>query len=303
MAGSYIHAIVFYATAALAIASAFLVVWNRRPVVSALYLVVCFFAVAVAYVLLHAHFLAAIQVLLYAGAVLVLFLMIMMLVKTDPREVLKAKPTVTKALGLAAVFALGVIMVAVLFPGYRAQHVIGLATPEDVVMFLTKRGAHPSEFEFKVTNPRAKKIGVQDEKLIAMSLLRDFQEDPDFARFVPWPEKYADMSRVERKNIAKELFGSIRRMEPEEGLDILRVPESLKALFRLDENEREMLVGFVEALAKGRVRQFENFGTTEAVGAVLFSRYLLPFEAASILLLAAILGVMVLARGGKDGGS
>src|SRR6516162_10710708 len=55
------------------------VVVNRNPVASALSLVVCFLALAALYVSLDAFFLGAIQVLVYAGAVMVLFLFIIML--------------------------------------------------------------------------------------------------------------------------------------------------------------------------------------------------------------------------------
>jgi len=50
-------------------------------------------------VLLESHFLAALQVLLYAGAVLVLFLMIIMLIRLDQEQLMKVKPKPGKALG------------------------------------------------------------------------------------------------------------------------------------------------------------------------------------------------------------
>ena len=53
---------------------------------------------------------------------------------------------------------------------------------------------------------------------------------------------------------------------------------------------------FIVTAVEGRLKQYEEFGTTAAVGRELFSRYALPFEAASILLLGAIIGVLVLAR-------
>ncbi len=56
-----------------------MVVLNRNPVASALSLVVCFLALASLYVSLDAYFIGVIQILVYAGAVMVLFLFIIML--------------------------------------------------------------------------------------------------------------------------------------------------------------------------------------------------------------------------------
>jgi len=69
----------FWLFAGVAIVSAFLCITRRSPVASALWLVSTFFAIAGLFVLLDAHFLAAVQVLVYAGAIMVLFLFVIML--------------------------------------------------------------------------------------------------------------------------------------------------------------------------------------------------------------------------------
>ncbi len=71
--------IVFWVFAGIAILSGFLCITRRSPVASALWLVVTLFALAAIFVLLDAHFIAAIQVLVYAGAIMVLFLFVIML--------------------------------------------------------------------------------------------------------------------------------------------------------------------------------------------------------------------------------
>jgi NADH-quinone oxidoreductase subunit J len=71
--------IVFYVLAASAVLAALLCITQRNPVSSALWLVVTMFALAAIYVLLSAPFIAAMQVLVYAGAVMVLFLFVIML--------------------------------------------------------------------------------------------------------------------------------------------------------------------------------------------------------------------------------
>ncbi len=72
-------AVAFWCFAGVAIIAAFLCITRRSPVASALWLVLTLFALAVLFVLLDAHFIAAVQVLVYAGAIMVLFLFVIML--------------------------------------------------------------------------------------------------------------------------------------------------------------------------------------------------------------------------------
>jgi NADH-quinone oxidoreductase subunit J len=73
----------FYAFAAIAVVSALACITRRNPVVAAVWLVGTFLAVAGCYVMLHATFLAAIQVLVYAGAIMVLFVFVIMVLDVD----------------------------------------------------------------------------------------------------------------------------------------------------------------------------------------------------------------------------
>ncbi len=75
--------IVFFLFAAIAVVSAIATVTRKNPVVAAVWLVATFFAVAVIYVQLSATFLAALQVLVYAGAMMVLFVFVIMVLDTD----------------------------------------------------------------------------------------------------------------------------------------------------------------------------------------------------------------------------
>ncbi|MGN6183845.1 MAG: NADH-quinone oxidoreductase subunit J family protein [Thermoanaerobaculia bacterium] len=72
--------LVFLITGTLAVASAILVVAMRNPVHSALFLLLTFLCVAILFVLKSAEFVAAVQVLVYAGGVMVLFLFVVMLI-------------------------------------------------------------------------------------------------------------------------------------------------------------------------------------------------------------------------------
>jgi NADH-quinone oxidoreductase subunit J len=81
----------FVLFAVMAIGGATAMVFSRNPVASLLYLVMAFFAMSGIFVLLDAHFIAAVNVIVYAGAILVLFLFVIMLLnlghtaKTDLR--------------------------------------------------------------------------------------------------------------------------------------------------------------------------------------------------------------------------
>ena len=170
--------LVFYAVAAMAVISAIATVTRRNPVVAAVWLVGTFVAVAVAYILLSATFLAAIQVLVYAGAMMVLFVFVIMVLDVDERG--------------------------------RAEH------------------RRPS---------RIARIGYYGSIVLA-------------GGFLTWV-----------------LLGTLARQFLHPGKDISATPE---------------------------------FGTAQALGRVLFRDWLFPFEAISLLLLAAVIGAVVVARSHKD---
>ncbi|MBI4461409.1 MAG: NADH-quinone oxidoreductase subunit J [Acidobacteria bacterium] len=73
----------FYFFAAVAVVSAILVITRRNPVHSAIFLIVTLLSVAGLYLQLRAEFLAAVQIILYIGGVMVLFLFVILLVKLD----------------------------------------------------------------------------------------------------------------------------------------------------------------------------------------------------------------------------
>jgi NADH-quinone oxidoreductase subunit J len=92
-----LNTVVFYLFAAVAVLSAIGVVSFRSPVPGAMSLVTCFVAVAGLYLSLGAAFMSAVQILVYAGAIMVLFLFVIMLLnlEVEPREL----PGVTRLLG------------------------------------------------------------------------------------------------------------------------------------------------------------------------------------------------------------
>jgi NADH-quinone oxidoreductase subunit J len=82
--------IMFWILSAIAIGSALMVVFSKNPVYSVLFLIVTFFAISGHYILLNAQFLAIVNIIVYAGAIMVLFLFVVMLMnlnqQTEPRR-------------------------------------------------------------------------------------------------------------------------------------------------------------------------------------------------------------------------
>ena len=83
----------------VALVSGALVVFQKHPLRSALWLILNFFAVAGIYLLAHAEFIAAIQVIVYAGAIMVLFLFVIMLLNIRQPEAEPKIPFIGQKLG------------------------------------------------------------------------------------------------------------------------------------------------------------------------------------------------------------
>jgi NADH-quinone oxidoreductase subunit J len=101
---------VFFFFAAVAVIFALVVILHRNPVVGAMSLVASFFALAVMYVLLDAPFLAALQVIVYAGAIMVLFLFVIMLLNLQKQAEEPTRP-IQQFLGYAGSAAFGIGLV------------------------------------------------------------------------------------------------------------------------------------------------------------------------------------------------
>src|SRR5512137_1249332 len=105
------HDLFFYIFAALTLICGFLVVANpfsRNPVTSAMFLVLTIVCLAGLFVLLHAFFLAAVQILVYAGAVMVLFLFVIMLLdlKVEERRQVKILALIGGLVAVGGILAL-----------------------------------------------------------------------------------------------------------------------------------------------------------------------------------------------------
>lgn len=166
------EALLFYTFAAIAIGSALMMIMNWNPVGAAINLIVVMIAIAGLFAILDAHFIAVIQLLVYAGAIVVLFMFVIMLLN-----------------------------------------------------------------------------------------LRDGHDAGWISRKMNFPLSLA--------GILLSLFA------------VKKLVVTVKGISSVPLQERAMM---------------EGFGTTKLVGKILYTEYILPFEAASILLLAAIVGAVILAK-------
>lgn len=168
------EAIIFWLFALVAIIGAVLLIFHKNPIHSALSLILTLFCTAALFVQLRAGFIGVLQVLVYAGAIMVLFVFVIMLLNLQREEFGSRRHRVQKAAALVIAAAIGIKM----------------------IVALSARGF----------------LGMGDNSIASLEKLPD------------------------------------------------------------------------------------SFGSVESVGALIFTEYLLPFEAASVLLLAAIVGAVMVAK-------
>src|SRR3954462_9796990 len=112
-AGSHpapVDVMVFAVSAVIVLGGAIGVIGSRNPVHSALSLVVTLFGIAVLFVEQEAHFLAAVQVIVYAGAIVVLFLFVIMLLGVDQEENIDDEPLKGQRPAAAIIGAIGLVL-------------------------------------------------------------------------------------------------------------------------------------------------------------------------------------------------
>ncbi len=220
--------ILFTVFGILAVGSAICVITFKNPIHSALALVLTFFSLAGLFVSLGAYFVAAVQVIVYAGAIMVLFLFVIMLLNLGrlqtPRQISKAK-----------VFAviLGIVLAA------EAIY-IGLKVYEGTAVSPAQRG---SEVGAVITSEQLNQIAAIESAY-----------------------------RLDRSEINSDYVPQITSQKS--NVDTLSADEADRLIKKL---QGEM-------------------GNPDRIGTILFTKFLLPFEVTSLILLAALIGVIVLVK-------
>jgi NADH-quinone oxidoreductase subunit J len=128
----------FFTVAGLAVVSGLLVITRANPIKSVLFLIVNFFCLAVMYLTLHAQFIAVIQIIVYAGAIMVLFLFVIMLLNVgdETRAAEKAGLARMTAIALAAAVLVEILIGAGVLhlqaPAVQSDRAAAMGTVESV---------------------------------------------------------------------------------------------------------------------------------------------------------------------------
>ena len=218
--------ILFIVFGILAVGSAICVIAFRNPIHSALALVLTFFSLAGLFVSLGAYFVAAVQVIVYAGAIMVLFLFVIMLLNLGR---LQAVRQISKAKVFAVI--VGIILAAEgVYIGIKVYDGTAVAPSRGVI------GA-----------------AITSEQLSQISAL-------------------ASTYRLDRAEINSTYV-------PE-------IAEQKNSVETLTASEANQLIAKLQG----------EMGKPDRIGTILFTKFLLPFEVTSLILLAALIGVIVLVK-------
>jgi NADH-quinone oxidoreductase subunit J len=134
------ESVFFLLFAILAAGGGIMMIASRNPVASLMYLVLTFFALSGIFVMLDAHFLAAVQVIVYAGAIMVLFLFVIMLLNLGHREEIDMRSHLSRLVALVVGSSLFAVVAALVLQGEKSS----LASEEGTVVMeaiLRSRGA------------------------------------------------------------------------------------------------------------------------------------------------------------------
>ena len=171
-----VEGILFVIFGMAAIFGAVTMVWARNPVYSALGLMLSMFSIAVFYVSNAAHFVAVVQVIIYAGAVMTLFLFVIMLIGVDKAESRTENLPIQRpaALGLMVLFGAGVLVAG--RAAWSTGPVSGLGAPEGTVEAIGTELFRRWVLPFEIT---ALLVIIAAAGAIALAFFRDDDAEAD----------------------------------------------------------------------------------------------------------------------------
>ena len=152
-----VDTLVFIVAAAICLTGALGVILARNPVHSALMLVMTLFGIAVLFVAQEAHFLAAVQVIVYAGAIVVLFLFVIMLLGVDRAQnlelsILPIQRWAALVFGAGSLLLLVGLIVVVNAPVTGAEAMGGAASGDENVRLLARSLFSDHVYAFELTS-------------------------------------------------------------------------------------------------------------------------------------------------------
>ncbi|MDQ3020732.1 MAG: NADH-quinone oxidoreductase subunit J [Bacteroidota bacterium] len=116
-----LETVLFFSLSFLSVVSAIMMITRRNPIMSAVYLILNFFTVSGLYLLLKAQFIAIIQVLVYMGAIMVLFLFVIMLLNLQDEKKLTEKYTYKKITSVLLSILLFCLLGVTIFFGFTGK--------------------------------------------------------------------------------------------------------------------------------------------------------------------------------------
>jgi NADH-quinone oxidoreductase subunit J len=303
---------------AVALGGALLAVSSRNPVAAAAWLVVAFFGMAGTFVLLEAYLLAVVQVLVYAGAIMVLFLFVIMLLDLKAHELRAAGPARLRVAGIALsalflVLVLRAIADADAKPGAvapRAAALLRLPAPEpeptDDPLVDPARGPAPDPVPVSLSRRAPAWIDAEEGVRARLAPAAGEVAAPErraFSGVVATEGErrgHAVVVLLERSGEGDDAWRATGAWADADRDGTLEGSESLpgggegfdaSSLVPGARLEVSVVQGGLDAAPYGAPD-----GSPFAIGRSLFEDWILPFEATSVLLLGAIFGAVVLTK-------
>ena len=163
--------LVFFIVGTIAVASSILVVAMRNPVHSALFLLVTFVCVAVLFVIKSAEFVAAVQVLVYAGGIMVLFLFVVMLINVRHLPDERVLSNFWK-IGLAVGLGVFVLFATVVRPGVYHEERANKSRLRSTPTYRTRKTTNADGTVTRQRVVRYRTVG--NSEAVGMALYRDY---------------------------------------------------------------------------------------------------------------------------------
>jgi len=279
----------FWIFAIGAVCASSAVVLMRNPLYSAMALILNFFFFAGLYGLLSAHFMALTQILVYAGAIMVLFLFIIMLLNLKDEELGEAEFKLHHILS-------GISIVALWY--YIVVGALNPLVAEDEMVEAKNQAVERLAEEQKVYDDKLAVLEAaefddglkHDEELAAHKRTKPVLE---VAGETAIPGLYGHLSEgaLEREHQRKLSLYEEGRATPASG-KYARFDPTAKV------EVPPVLTGKALKTERGiiRAREPASFGTIEPLSILLVNRFVVPFELTAVLLLAAIVGAVLIAK-------
>ena len=272
----------FWIFAVGALASSVAVLLFRNPLYSALSLIADFFCFAGLYVLLSAHFMAVTQVLVYGGAIMVLFVFIIMLLNLSERDLGPRRFSLHQILAVGVgigVFTFSATAVWSIVDEDETKKQREQATTAYQEALEEAEAEQGEGDETEADQEKAEPKFIVKTESEVPGLYADLSED---ALMLEYDQKLDDW-QAGNSDYADDKYDRFDPTRP------MVVPPALEA--DRPEGTDDLNTRLSDKRGGGGL-----FGTVEPISILLVNRFVIPFELTAILLLAAIVGAVIIAK-------